>query len=461
MRVKDNRIQNALVIGLTLTLGAVAIQIAAAQSPAPLLQEESPTATPLGQDALTQLLFEAEANNPGLQAAYHGWQAALARVPQAVSLMDPEVTFTEFLEKNRDTHAEDFELEVMQIFPYPGKLSLRGKSAADEARAMEQELIERRLEVRRELKDAYYEYYYLEQSIRITSENLDLLKHFERVANSRYEVNRAGNQDVIKAQVELGELENELRTLEDFRGPVQARLNAALNRPALSPVRPPETIDLQAVELETEEVLEWAFRANPMLRGIDARIDQQQAELELAKKDYYPDFGLGLEWDRTHDRFDSGPEGVGGDVLMGRVKFNLPIYRDRLAAGVREAEQDLQEQQNLKAEARNQLGVELQTALYKLRDAKRQIDLYSNILIPKAQQSVTVTQTAYSAEEAGFLDLIDTERVLLNFQNSYYRAVSNYGQALALIEAKVGQSVVSGDAGQMEVRGEEAGGSGE
>ncbi len=94
-------------------------------------------------------------------------------------------------------------------------------------------------------------------------------------------------------------------------------------------------------------------------------------------------------------------------------------------------------------------------------ELRKTLDLYANILIPKAQQSVTVTQTAYSAEEAGFLDLIDTERVLLNFQNSYYRAVSNYGQALALIEAKVGQSVVSGDAGQMEVRGEEAGGSGE
>jgi len=95
--------------------------------------------------------------------------------------------------------------------------------------------------------------------------------------------------------------------------------------------------------------------------------------------------------------------------------------------------------------------VDLQTALYKLRNAQRQIDLYANILIPKAKQSVEVTQTAYSAEDASFLDLIDAERVLLNFQNGYYRSVADFGQALAAIEAKVGQSVVDSNAPSLSV----------
>ncbi len=444
---------------LCLTLWVAAGVPAVAQLPVPPLQEESPMAMSNGQDQLNALLFEAETNNPGLKAAYHKWQGALQRVPQVTSLMDPKLTFTEYLRKNVETRtgAQDFQLGVMQMFPYPGKLSLRGKAAAEEARALEQDLFQQRLKVRREVKDAFYEYYYLEQSIRITGENLELLKHFERVANARYEVNRAGNQDVLKAQVELGELENEIRTLEDFRQPVQARLNAALNRPMGSPFPAPAEIRIADVELRSERILDLAYRTNPELKAIDASIRKEQAEVEIAKKEYFPDFNVGVNWINTNSRIDADVPGEGDDVLMGSVQFNLPIYRDRLAAGVLEAEHGVQEQQNRKTEAENQLAVELQTAMYKLRDAKRQIDLYSEILIPKARQSVTVTQTAYSAEEAGFLDLVDTERVLLNFQNSYYRAVANYGQALALIEAKVGQSVVGGSEGMMEI----SGGSGE
>ena len=397
---------------------------------------------------LAKYLLEAESNNPGLKAAHYKWRAALEKVPQVSSLQDPKLSFSEYLVNNVETRtgAQDFQLGIAQLFPYPGKLSLRGRAAAEEARALEQEFIKARLALRQEVRDAYYEYYYLEQSIRITDENLELLKHFERVANARYGVARSANQDVIKAQVELGELENELHTLEDFREPVQARLNAALNRPSSSPFPPPNEINLHDVHLETEKILELAFTTNPELRAIDSRIRKQQTAVRLAKKDYYPDFNLGLSWINTNDRIDTSPSGNGDDVLIGKVQLNLPVYRKRLAAGVREAENGVREFQNKRSDFENRLSVDLQTALYKLRDAQRQISLYADILIPKARQSVEVTQTGYSAEEATFLDLIDAERVLLNFQNRYYRSVADYGQSLAKIEQKVGQAVVGSEA---------------
>jgi len=297
---------------------------------------------------LAEYLHEAESNNPGLKAAYYKWRSALEKVPQVSSLRDPMLTFTEYLRNNVETRvgAQDFQLGIMQLFPYPGKLSLRGRAAAEEAGALEQEFVKARLALRQEVKDAYYEYYYLEQSIRITAENLELLKHFERVANARYGVARAGNQDVIKAQVELGELENELRTLEDFREPVQARLNAALNRSSTSPFPPPGEIDLRETDLATGPILELAFETNPDLRAIDARIRKRQTEVELAKKDYFPDFNLGLNWINTNDRIDASPSGDGDDVLLGSVQVNLPLYRGRLAAGVREAELGVSEFRN-------------------------------------------------------------------------------------------------------------------
>jgi outer membrane protein, heavy metal efflux system len=404
--------------------------------------EETPTAA---ASTLPDYLLEAEENNPGLQAAYYKWRKALERIPQVTSLQDPKLTFVEYLRHNVETRtgAQDFQLGVTQMFPYPGKLTLRGRMAAEEARALEQEFVKARLALRREVQDAFYEHYYLEQAIRIARENLELLKHLERVASARYGVARTSNQDVVKAQVELGKLENDLRTLEDFRNPVRARLNAALNRVPGSPLSPPGEIDLRKLPQETEALLEAAYRANPELKALDARIRKEKSRMELAKKESYPDFNFGLNWVNTNSRLDADPHGDGDDVLMGSVQVNLPVYRKRLAAQVKEAELGVREISSRRAEKKNRLNVDLQTAVYRLRDAERKMGLYSGALIPKARQSLEVTETAYSAEEAGFLDLVDAQRVLLDFQNSYHRTVADYAQALAGIEFLVGRSLVA------------------
>jgi outer membrane protein TolC len=436
----------AKVIGVTLgvTIGATGAFSQAEGTWVSLEEAPLQEAPPVAAPALSGYLLEAEENNPGLQAAYYTWQKALQQIPQVTSLQDPNLTFMEYLRNNMETRSEDFQLGIAQMFPYPGKLSLRGRIAAEEARALEQEFIKARLALRREVQDAFYEHYYLEQAIRIARENLELLKHLERVATARYGVARTSNQDAIKAQVELGKLENDLRTLEDFRNPVRARLNAALNRDPGSPLSPPGEINLQKLPQETATLLEIAYRANPDLKSLDARIRKERGRMELAKKERFPDFSLGLNWVNMNDRLDADPQGEGGDALMGSVQVNLPIYRKRLAAQVKEAEMGVREMSSRRAEEENRLNVDLQTAVYRLRDAERKMQLYSGALIPKAQQSLQVTETAYSAEEADFLDLVDSQRVLLDFQNSYHRSIADYAQAMAGIEFLVGRSLVGG-----------------
>ncbi|MCG3198226.1 MAG: hypothetical protein GHCLOJNM_02720 [bacterium] len=387
--------------------------------------------------ALEDLILLAERNNPGLRAAHHRWRGALEKIPQVTSLEDPELTYMEYLERTMEPQEE---LSVMQMFPYPGKLELRGRIESAEAEALRKEMEKRRLDLRAEVKDAYYEYYYLEQTIRITAESLDLLKHFESVAAARYGVDKGGSQDVVKAQVELGKVEIDLRDLEDSRAPVGARLNAAMNRPTTSPLPPPTEIDLREAALETDKVLEIAFQANPELQGLDARIRKAVDQVNLAKKDYYPDFSFGLNW-MNGNRKEDVP-----DEYVAMFRINLPVYRKRLAAGVREAESGVREAQSMREEARNELAVELQSELYRLRNAERQVRLLSEVLLPKARQSVEVTETGYSAGESTFLELVDTERELLAFQENYYRAAASYGQALAKIEALVGRSLVETNA---------------
>jgi len=381
----------------------------------------------------------AEQRNPGLQAAFHRWQGALKKISQVTSLEDPRLSFMEYLERTMETQQE---LGVMQMFPYPGKLALRGQVESAEAEALRKELEKARLDLRAEVKDAFYEYYYLERTIEINAENLDLLKHFESVATARYGVGRGGNQDVIKAQVELGKIENELRNLEDSRSPVRARLNATMNRPTSASLPSPAEVDTRVVALEADALLQAAFRGNPELQAIDARIRKANDQVALARKEYFPDFSLGLNWMNANTRMDQSME----DEYVASIEMNLPVYRKRIAAMVQEAQSGVQEYQSMRQDAQNRIAVDLQNQLYKLRNAERQLKLLAELLIPKAHQSLQVTETSYSAGQASFLELVDTERELLMFQENYYRSIADYLQALAKIEAMVGRSVVDQNA---------------
>jgi outer membrane protein TolC len=448
------------VILLSLSLGLLCSLLANAQvapvNPLPLQMEGSAdgpvnvaTSESPHPSEVDEYIQDAERNNPGLKAAFHRWQAALQKIPQVTSLEDPQLTFREYLERTMETREE---LEVMQMIPYPGKQFLRGQVESAEADALRREMEKNRLELRVEVRDAFYEYYYLEQTLRINRENLNLLKRFESVATARYGVGTAGNADVLKVQVELGKMENEVRNLEDSRIPVQARLNAAMDRPSTTPLPPPGEIDLVGrgtaccAPTETEQLLSRAFRQNPELLAIDARIRKAMDQVALAQKDYYPDFTMGLNWMNSNPASAPMVEGEDargtqmGDEYMVTLGMNLPIYRKRIEAGVREAESEVREIQNMRLDSQNRIAVDLQTALYKLRNAERQIKLLAEALIPRAKQSLEVTETAYSTGRSTFLELIDTERELLMFQENYYRSVADYMQALAKIESLVGRS---------------------
>jgi len=194
---------------------------------APRPAAEAPQAgTPpaLPEDATLQdCLDYAQQNNPGLEAALNLWKAAAERVPQARTLPDPSLNYG--LEAMPDSRQHMVTLN--QMFPWPEKLSLRAAVAREEAEAARQQYEAAKVSLFFRVKDAYYEYYYLGRAVAVVRENRDLVKYLEEVARTRYKAGAAGHPDVIRAQVELGKLDDQLRTLEDLRGASAARVNAS------------------------------------------------------------------------------------------------------------------------------------------------------------------------------------------------------------------------------------------
>ncbi len=393
---------------------------------------------------LPDYLVYAALHNPGLEAAFDRWKAVLEKIPQVRSLPDPRFTYAYYIE-NVETKVgpQRHKIDLSQAFPWFGKLDLRGDIALEEANIQKQTYEKIKLSLFYQVKVAYYDYYFLSRSIRITGENLKLLSYFENVARTQYESGKATNADVIKAQVELGKLEERLLSLQDLREPIMARLNAVLNRPADSQLPWPASIQIYDITLADEEIIRQALENNPDLKAIDVEVEKETKVINLAKKQFYPDMMIGLSYIETGHSSMPGIADSGNDPIMTMFSINLPLWRDKYRAGVREAELRQKSVFKERENQKNVLIAEMKTTLYNLHDSGRKIMLYRDSLIPKARQSLNVTQTAFESGKKDFLSLIDAQRSLLELELAYERALTNCARYLAQVEMLVGKDFKS------------------
>jgi len=404
---------------------------AASAQPAPAARPDLPE-----NPTLADYLAVAASQNPGLASAEAKWKAAQERVPQARSLDDPTVKYQASIAKDMRIQ----EVVVEQMFPWFGKLDLRAAVAQQEAEAAQQQQQALALKVAYQVKNAYYEYYYLARAIDLAKQNRDLVKGLGDIALARYKAGMGGYQDVTRAQVELGKLEDQVRTLEDSRGAAAARLNAALNRPAGAPLPWPKAIAEGEIEVASDDqVLEWLAAASPELKAMDHDVARERTSIELAKKDFWPDVGLGVGYMNQREIMEQSND----HMVVGMISVTLPIWREKYAAGVREAELRHEAALKMRADKANMLGADVKMALYQMRDAQRKRVLYQGTLIPKAKESLQATEAAFRSGQANFVDLVDGERTLLEFQLMYERMLADHAQRAAELEMLVGKELPS------------------
>jgi len=392
---------------------------------------------------LSDYLAYAALNNPGLEAAFNRWKAALERVPQVTALPDPRFSYRYFIrEVETRVGAQRQAFELAQMFPWFGKLDLRGDMAMEAAHAQQQRYEAVKLKLFYEVKDAFYEYYYLAKAVAVARENVELIKHLESVARIRFKAAAASHPDVIRAQVELGKMDDRLRTLLDLQNPMVARLNAALNRPVASELPWPGDFELVSVSFTDERLLEWLAENNPELKALDFEINRQKQSVELARKDYYPDFTLGINYIDTADSTEGrNPSDDGKDPVGAMLSINIPLWRGKYAAAEREARRRYYAAGLDKMEKSNLLSANLKMALFRFRDAERKIDLYQNALLPMSRESLKVSEASYRTGEGSFIDLIDAQRILLEFELAHERAQADREQNLANLEMLIGRKI--------------------
>ncbi len=393
---------------------------------------------------LDDYLAYAALKNPGLQAAFNRWKAALERIAQVESLPDPKLTYGFFIRRvETRVGPQRQRLSLSQAIPWLGKLRLRGKRAGEAAEVEKRRYDQLELELFDKVKNAYAELYYLGRSITITEDNLILLANWEKVARAKYRVGTAPHAAVIKAQVELGKLEDLLETRRKLKPPLEARLNALLGRPAPARIPWPESLPHDPIQVDVDDLFAELAESNAELKVYDAKISTANVGIALAKEDYYPDFGASLSYNETGGALNPDADDSGKDAIMAAFSVTLPVWRKKLRAGLLEAQ--LRERMvRLQREDRvNRLESQLAGAFFQLDDAQRKIFLYRDTLLPLAMESLKATGAAFAAGRTDFLNFIDAQRILLEFELSLERALADHLQSQATIERLINRRLTA------------------
>jgi outer membrane protein TolC len=353
---------------------------------------------------ISWVVEEAASNNPDIRASLNRWEASQEAIDVARSLDDPKLGFQLRNEKN-----------PLQ-FEGGGKRYRRWEETIRIITAL--------------AKTAYYGLHYIHKAIDINEGNKDLLAKFAKIAETRYKVGKAPQRDVLAAQVELAKIINDLQVLGEEKRSAETRINTLLNREPEAPLGKPEDYTPHKFSINLEDVEALAVKNRPELKKFGLAVKKNKSVHKLAKKDlYFPDPEVGLHYMQSE---------VMADSWRSQVGINVPWIWGKHRAKVRETKQTVKAAQADYQAVQNAVLFEVKDVWVKATNARSTAKIYSENVIPLAEQSLKAAITEYKTEKIDFLTLIDSERTLLDAELVYYRALADFETNLAELERAVG-----------------------
>lgn len=390
-------------------------------------------------DDYLQLAFK---RNPNLRSAYYRWVADLKKSDYAGALPDPMFSYGYFVQPiETRVGPQEQRFGIRQPFPWFGTLGAKKNAAFAMSQASYEKFSSEQLKIIYQIKAAFYDYYYIGRELSITRENMDLLTFWESVVNSKYTVGLSKHPDLMKVQVELGKLEDRIRTLDEMLEPAAARMRALLDLPDSLAIPVPSEITVSETELADDSVLSAIKQHNPDLRALEFMIEKEKAGVSLAKKASLPGFSIGVDYIQTGAALNPSMAESGKDAWMISGSISLPIWFGKNNARKGEAvARQYRAEYDLRA-SENQLVAVGEKILFEYSDALRKTRLYRDGLVPKAQQSLNASYAAYEAGNTDFLNVLDAQRQLLDFELTVAHEKATLATKRAQLEMLIGGNI--------------------
>ncbi|MDN3506530.1 MAG: TolC family protein [Simkaniaceae bacterium] len=384
---------------------------------------------------LPTLICEVLQRNPDLSATQERINAAEFFQKRVQILEDPFFSVMRhdqpFGSERNSIFIPKTRFTLTQEFPFPGKLSLKGKIAQQQVVFLESEKLSTIQELILLSKKIFFQLYFNKSALEINEINRQIVSEFVQQTMSLYRTGEDGFSEAVKAQVELQILDDEKLKLNANKDRLLSMLNAILDRPSQAPLGIPEAMFSSSISLCPMELECIAYQHNPEVQGIEAKIGEQNYRRDLAKKDYYPDFTVSSRFDHRI---------ASNDTAWGvAVGINLPIWipwkqRRDVQQAKALARSHCDELDNLKSMIRGKI----REILAEVSSLDERILLLRTGILPKTLESLESGKSEYKAGRGDFLTLLDTIRQYYIYQLEYENARAQREIFLAELERTIG-----------------------
>ena len=376
------------------------------------------TSDAFGQ-SLDEYQSEAALNNPLLRATYNEYLAELQKAPQVSSLPDPEIAFAYFISPiETRLGPQKTRISATQMFPWFGTLGDRETVSLLNAKAKFEVFQERRNQLFYNLEVLWGEIYKSEEQIRIANENLEIVNTLVNISLIKYETGLVPQIDVLRAQIEQEDIKTNIELLKDNQKLLIKRFNELRNVDPNSEIILPQSLPVEeSILIEQEEWIALIRAQNPDLNQLRFKEEAANSNIDNARNNGLPSFGIGLDYIATDERSDI-PELTdnGKDAWIARLSIKVPIFRSKYRAQQEEARLQRAATQD-RLEARdNQILTDFYTALKDIEDARRRFELFDQKQIQRIEQAVNILLQSYANDNSQFEEILRLERQRFSYE---------------------------------------------
>ncbi len=387
----------------------------------------------------------AMSNNPGLAEMQFRYEA-MSEIPSQVGTLPDPVLSLGAVNLPLDTFNRgqeamtQMQIGFSQVIPFPGKLGLLEEAAEFEARAANFSVEEMRLKLIDQVVNKWWQVYYLDRALDTIESNQLLLEQFIEIARTKYETGAGLQQDVLLAQLEQSKLIDQQIQVESLRRTQSIRLNVLMDRAPLSVVVLPQSAsDTMPDILAEDELYQLAQMSHPRLKNLEQKVAAADSRLDLARRDYYPDFSVGATYGNRTGMNSPLVGGGRSDLLSLMVGIKIPLYiGKKQSRAVNQRTYEVQRQRYALIDEKNQVMADISSAVTDYQRAQAQLSLFEDGIVPQAQQTVQSMLAGYQVSEVDFLNLVRSQVTLFNYELQYWKALTEARQALSSLEASVG-----------------------
>ena len=389
------------------------------------------------QEKLGEYLETAAQNNPKLKAAFNNYMASMQVASQVSSLPDPQVAFAYFIQPVETRNGpQQFVVSANQMFPWFGTLKVKEGSSNAMAKANYESFLAEKSKLYSDVRSIYFTLYFLNKSITITKQNIELLKSINEMANIKIEAGTTSTVDQLSIEMMVADMENKLYLLSDDLEEQKLAFANLLNVERGFYIEIPEELWEDNVGYSKSQLLDSALVNNHTINQYNYQLESARHKINVAKKQGSPSFSIGVDY----ISIGKGDMNMTGNdaVIFPKIGITIPLYRKKYKSMVKEAvyleaskDNQLQNQNNIVANL-------IEKGYKNYIDSDRRIELYKRQK-ELSYTSIKILETEYMSGTKTFEELLNMERKYLNYSLQLEKARSDKQAAIAFLNSVMGK----------------------